>query len=419
MKNTVLIISIILTLACGAVFAQTTEFTYQGSLQNSSAPANGNFDFEFLLFYAVSGGNQVGATLTRTSVAVAAGMFAVKLDFGAQFPGANRFVEIRVRTAGGGAFTPLVPRQPVTSAPYSVRSLNADQLSGFTADGFIRNQTGLQLANFNVAGNGIIGGNAGIGTSAPNYKLHVVGQDVRVESNSPGIFPRFSLNFTGGGVDGKRWQNYAALNSLNFTAVNDAENAETGWLQAIRGPGTTISSVVFPNGKVGIGMASPAEKLSVNGKIESTTGGFKFPDGSVQTAAANTTFTKVRNSSSPIEIIGGGGGGGWSSVALMTVPGGTYLVSATVEFRNNANFVGQNNTRRVTCGPSGGGEIYSSDLGGLSRLTSTFQWIAAAAAGQTDNISIFCNHNGDFTNQFQAAATRITAVKIEGNVVTN
>ena len=46
------------------VFSQTTEFVYQGQLQNASAPANGSYDFEFLLFDAVSGGSQIGPTLT-------------------------------------------------------------------------------------------------------------------------------------------------------------------------------------------------------------------------------------------------------------------------------------------------------------------------------------------------------------------
>lgn len=55
MKNIMPVISIILTLMCSVAFAQTTEFAYQGSLKNASAPANGNYDFEFLLFDAVTG----------------------------------------------------------------------------------------------------------------------------------------------------------------------------------------------------------------------------------------------------------------------------------------------------------------------------------------------------------------------------
>jgi hypothetical protein len=34
--------------------AQTTEFTYQGSLKDNAAPANANYDFEFALFDALA-----------------------------------------------------------------------------------------------------------------------------------------------------------------------------------------------------------------------------------------------------------------------------------------------------------------------------------------------------------------------------
>jgi hypothetical protein len=45
-----LLLSLILIGISGRVAAQTTQFTYQGQLQNSSAPANGTFDFEFALY---------------------------------------------------------------------------------------------------------------------------------------------------------------------------------------------------------------------------------------------------------------------------------------------------------------------------------------------------------------------------------
>ncbi len=111
------------------------------------------------------------------------------------------------------------------------------------------------------------GANVGIGTTAPNFKLHVVGENVRVQGGNGGVFPRFSLNFTGGGVDQKTWQNYATTGALVFSAVNDAETAETGWLQVNRGAGTAITGVVFLNGNVAIGMASTPDKLGVNGTM--------------------------------------------------------------------------------------------------------------------------------------------------------
>jgi hypothetical protein len=105
------------------ISAQTTEFTYQGHLQVSSMPANGSFDFEFALYDA--GGSQIGPTLTKSGVTVTNGVFSVNLDFGPGFSGGDRFLEIRVRSAGVGEMTTLSPRQPVNSSPYSIRSLAA------------------------------------------------------------------------------------------------------------------------------------------------------------------------------------------------------------------------------------------------------------------------------------------------------
>ena len=44
----------------------------------------------------------------------------------------------------------------------------------------------------------------------------------------------------------------------------------------------------IPEGNVGIGTTDPSGKLEVAGTIHSTSGGFKFPDGTVQTTAADT-----------------------------------------------------------------------------------------------------------------------------------
>ena len=52
------------------------------------------------------------------------GLFTVTLDFGNQFPGADRWLEIAVRTNGGVSFTPLAPRQPLTPTPYAVTAAN-------------------------------------------------------------------------------------------------------------------------------------------------------------------------------------------------------------------------------------------------------------------------------------------------------
>jgi hypothetical protein len=46
------------------------------------------------------------------------------------------------------------------------------------------------------------------------------------------------------------------------------------------------SLVTQLNGNIGIGIATPMSKLTVEGMIETTLGGYKFPDGTVQTTAA-------------------------------------------------------------------------------------------------------------------------------------
>jgi len=115
--------------------AQTTVFTYQGRLETNGAPANGTYDLRFTLHDASSGGNQVGAPLTNSPVGVANGLFVVTLDFGSNaFNGGARWLHIGVRGFGdAGNFTPLSPRQAITSVPYAVRALNAGSASNLLA----------------------------------------------------------------------------------------------------------------------------------------------------------------------------------------------------------------------------------------------------------------------------------------------
>jgi len=194
---------LVLALAsAGMVCAQSTAFTYQGRLTDGGAPANTNYDLQFTLWDSAVAGTQqpqpAPATLTKTNVGVTGGVFSVLLDFGVSaFPGADRFLEVGVRPGGGSvAFTLLAPRQQISSTPYALRTLKAtaaDSLSsacvGCVTDAqinsvaaskltgtipaaslpaggsFIQNQntTTPQTANFNISGNGIIGGREYIG----------------------------------------------------------------------------------------------------------------------------------------------------------------------------------------------------------------------------------------------------------------
>ena len=108
------------------VSAQGTAFTYQGRLNDSGSPASGNYDFTFALFNN-SGTNsgQVGSTLTNLDVGVTNGLFTAALDFGANFPGASRWLAVGVRTNGSANFTGLSPLQELTPTPYAIYAPNA------------------------------------------------------------------------------------------------------------------------------------------------------------------------------------------------------------------------------------------------------------------------------------------------------
>src|SRR5262245_15374988 len=185
---------IVLLVSINAAAAQTTAFIYQGQLTDGANLANGNYDFEFRLFDALSGGTQQGATVQLLSVSVSNGSFAVQLDFGNQFTGANRFLDISVKAASERTFTVLSPRQQVTSNPYAIKSLNAtnataadglsvacvncvtssqiQSVNGSAVTGaipvasvpagstnYIQNATSQQAtANFNISGGGTLGG---------------------------------------------------------------------------------------------------------------------------------------------------------------------------------------------------------------------------------------------------------------------
>jgi hypothetical protein len=126
---TFIISAVFITAFSIAAFGQTTSFVYQGKLQDAGVAANGAYQFQFKLYDAASGGNQIGEPAVDLPATVTNGIFAVNLDFGAaSFNGAARFLEIGVRLSGSGQpYTVLNPRQPVSSTPYAVKSLTATE----------------------------------------------------------------------------------------------------------------------------------------------------------------------------------------------------------------------------------------------------------------------------------------------------
>jgi len=134
-----------------------------------------------------------------------------------------------------------------------------------------------------------------------------------------------------------------AANLQGFGAV--------GQIPKFGGGDFLINSVIFESstGKIGVGTQAPGSTLSVNGQIETLSGGVKFPDGSVQTTAGvspmdalmavahDETLTGAGTPNSPLRVASFVGqpfvasGSGTTTAALIdvlltTVPAGKLLV---------------------------------------------------------------------------------------------
>ncbi len=99
----------------------TSAFTFQGQLKNAEgAPINNTCAFTFSIWDAADGGTQQGADQSAEGIVVANGFFTVELNFGNQFTGEARWIEIRTRCNGDAADTKMDRRILLTSSPYAI-----------------------------------------------------------------------------------------------------------------------------------------------------------------------------------------------------------------------------------------------------------------------------------------------------------
>ncbi|MEK6898072.1 MAG: hypothetical protein AABX28_01805, partial [Nanoarchaeota archaeon] len=134
-------------------------------------------------------------------------------------------------------------------------------------------------------------GNVGIGTASiqTGYKLQVTGGGLLNDANT------FTIRNIDAPSGSQSWGLIVSTSNGQFNIGKQTNNPAFGSL-------TSNYLVISPSGNVGIGIASPSEKLEVNGNVKAS--GIKFPDGTTQTSAGKTSLSCNVKTATPSGVVG-------------------------------------------------------------------------------------------------------------------
>jgi hypothetical protein len=375
--------------------AQGTAFTYQGRLDDAGSPASGRYDLTFSVWNSASGPSQIGSTVTNIAVGVSNGLFTVALDFGAgTFTGPDRWLEIGVRTNGGGAFATLSPRQKLTATPYAI---TAGNVTGVLSNSAIAG-TYSSAVNFSNALNQFTGSFAGNGAGLSNVNAQTFGGllpssfwTLNGNSVAPGQFLGSTndqpLELIAGGWRALRLEpnTNGAPNLIGGAPVNQVDAGALG-ATISGGGGANFSGVAYPN-------RVAASFASIGGGILNRVEPYAFA-GSIAGGYGNLTRTNSAYSS-----IGGGLlnvidtyttassiGGGWSNTnsSPYSVIGGGFLntIGPDAGF-NGFSVIGGGNANSIQ--PNAMSSTIAGGLGNAIQSGSPYSSIAGGAYNAIEN----------------------------------
>jgi hypothetical protein len=340
------------------------------------------------------------------------GAYTVNLDFGAAvFTGADRFMEINYRPVGG-VYTTLTPRKLVTSAPYSIRSQVATSAEGLSAsctncvtsnqiqsvqgsqvsggisgsqisgqipllsvppgnNSYIQNTLNQQLANFNISGQGTVGG--------------------ALSANAVNATTQYNL-------DGLRVLSWGALTDYNLFAGRLAGDSNTtgyrnAFVGSYAGNSNTTGNV---NSFFGTGAGSYNTTGSFNSFFGAAAGNRNTAGNSNAFFGANAGYSNTTGGSNSFF---GGSAGNANTTGFSNVFVGSYTGSGNTTGSSNT-FVGTVAGGSTTTGTSNAFFGASTGYGNTTGLRNTFigAWADFSATNATGNDNTLLGYNTKVTS---------------------
>ncbi len=302
---------------------QGTAFTYQGRLNDGAGPANGSYDLQFAIYGSATGANDGFANQTNSATVVSNGLFVVTLDFGPGiFTGPDRWLEIGVRTNGGGGFATLSPRQKLTPTPYAIMAGSAGTLASGGLTGFRVESLppGPSYSNVvDVAGGSPINGASGVAATVSGGGAVVNGfpfpnqADADFGTVSGGLW---NIVTSGYGTIGGGFDNRAS--GIQFATVSGGDqNTASGYYTTVSGGQQNMASGTNSTVSGGYGNTASGAGAFIGG---GGTDGVNF-SGNTASGAVSVVGGGMGNSSGDYATVGGGSGNN-SSGNFATVPGG-------------------------------------------------------------------------------------------------
>jgi hypothetical protein len=372
--------------ASNAAVMLGTAFTYQGQLRDGGgSPLTSTCGFDFTLWDAVTGPNQLGGVSSVTGVGVVNGYFTVRVNGGGEFGpnafnGEARWLQIAVLCSGDVSAVTLTPRQAVMPAPYAlalpglrtvVNATSPNVIGGYLGNGTTSGTIGATIGgggwnghtNDVTANYGTVGG--GLDNTVSGIRSVVSGGEGNVAS---GVWSSVG----GGGGN---------------TATGDAATVSGGGNNTA-GEGASVGG--------GSGNAASGSGASVSGGYNNTAAGIAASVGGGETNAAGGNYASVaggdHNTASGLHSSVGGGDGNTASGGVATIGGG-HNNSATYEYTTIAG--GDSNSAGAEYASVGGGMLnnasgYAATVPGGKSNTAVGEY--SFAAGQQAQ----ANHAGSF-----------------------